>query len=205
MTDLTTAPAGPPLLLILSGPSGAGKDAVLQRLKQEGLPLTHVTTMTTRPRRELEVEGVDYYFVTEDHFQALARADELLEHANVYGNWYGVPKAPVRRALAAEEDVIIKIDVQGAATIRRLAPEAVLIFLTPPHLGELVARLEQRHTETEVDLKRRIGTAEAELLQAEKFDHVVENPGGDIDHAVARIADIIREEKARPQPRRVTL
>jgi guanylate kinase len=116
-----------------------------------------------------------------------------------------VPKAPARDALAAGRDVVIKVDVQGAATIRKLAPEALLLFLTPPRIAELAARLKLRHTETEVDLARRIQTAEAEMRQAKEFDYTVENPTGDIDAAVRRIAEIIEDEKSRPEPRRVRL
>ena len=199
------AESGPPLLVVLSGPSGAGKDAVLNRLKQGGLDFRHVTTLTTRPMRAREVDGVDYYFVTVDHFKELIRAAELMEYAEVYGNWYGVPKAPAREALAAGRDVIIKVDVQGAATIRSLAPQALLIFLTLPHISELTARLTLRHTETEVDLARRIRTAEAEMHQADKFDYVVENPTGNLDAAVKRIQEIVAAEKSRPEPRRVQL
>ena len=199
------AASGPPLLVVLSGPSGAGKDAVLNRLKQSGLDFCHVTTMTTRPMRAREVDGRDYYFVTVDHFLELTRSGGLMEYAEVYGNWYGVPKAPVREALAAGHDVVIKVDVQGAATIRQLVPDALLIFLTPPHFSELSARLKLRHTETEVDLSRRIRTAEAEMRQADKFDYTVENPTGDLDAAVQRITEILKEEKSRPEPRRVRL
>jgi guanylate kinase len=199
------ADPGPPLLVVLSGPSGAGKDAVLNRLKRSGQDFCHVTTMTTRPMREREVDGTDYYFVTVEHFRELIRADELLEYAEVYGNWYGVPKAPARQALAAGRDVVIKVDVQGAATIRKLVPRALLLFLTPPHISELTARLKLRHTETEVDLARRIRTAEDEMRQADKFDYVVENPTGDLDAAVKRIQEIMAVERSRPEPRRVQL
>lgn len=202
---MTPADSPQPLLVVLSGPSGAGKDAVLNRLKPAGLDFYHVTTMTTRPMREREVDGTDYYFVTADHFQELIRAGEMLEYAEVYGNWYGVPKAPARQALAAGRDVIIKVDVQGAATIRRLAPQALLIFLTPPRIADLTARLKLRHTETEVDLARRIRTAEDEMRQADKFDYVVENPTGDLGAAVTRVKEIIKTEKSRPEPRRVQL
>jgi len=199
------AASGPPLLVVLSGPSGAGKDAVLNRLKQSGLDFCHVTTMTTRPMRAREIDGTDYYFVTVEHFQELVRAGGLMEYAEVYGNWYGVPKAPAREGLAAGRDVVVKVDVQGAATIRYLAPEALLLFLAPPRFSELADRLKQRHTETEVDLARRIRTAEAEMLQADKFDYTVENPTGDIDFAVKRITEIIQEEKSQPEPRYVRL
>ena len=117
----------------------------------------------------------------------------------------GEKSRAIREALAAGRDVVVKVDVQGAATIRKLAPEALLIFLTPPHLDELAARLKLRHTETEVDLARRIRTAEAEMGQAENFDYVVSNPTGDIDHAVKRITEIMQEEKSRPEPRQVRL
>ena len=120
-----------PLLIVLSGPSGAGKDAILSRMKKSGYPAQFITTVTTRPRRAREKNNVDYHFVSVESFQKMLKNKELLEWANVYGNWYGVPKEPLQRALNKGQDTIVKIDTQGAATIKKIIPQAVLIFLMP--------------------------------------------------------------------------
>jgi guanylate kinase len=160
------SPLSPPvksLLIVLSGHSGAGKDAVLTRLRESSYPLEFITTVTTRARRANESEGVHYHFVSRDKFQELIDRGELLEWANVYGNYYGVPKEPVRQALSRGKDVIVKVDVQGAATIKKILPQAVFIFLAPPSMEELVMRLEQRRTESPSDLDLRIEAARKEL------------------------------------------
>ncbi len=189
-------PAGP-LLFVLSGPSGAGKDAVLSRLKQIGSPLEYITTVTTRPKRATENDGVDYHFISEQRFQEMLAGNELLEWASVYGNWYGVPRNPVEQGLAEGQDVIVKVDIQGAATIRGIFPQAVSIFLVPPLMEELVDRLEQRHTESSFDLALRIHTAEEEMKQLPMFDYVVYNKRDELDSAVEDIKAIIRAEKCR--------
>jgi len=193
-------PAGS-LLFVLSGPSGAGKDAVLSRLKQAGSPLEYITTVTTRTKRATENDGVDYHFISEQKFQEMLAGNELLESASVYGNWYGVPRKPVEQGLAEDRDVIVKVDIQGAATIRGIFPQAVSIFLVPPLMEELVNRLEQRHTESSFDLDLRINTAEDEMTQLPMFDYVVYNRKDKIDSAVEDIEAIIRAEKCRVKPR----
>ena len=117
-----------PLLLVLSGPSGAGKDAVLSKIKELKASLDFIVTVTTRPLRPEEKDGIDYNFVSEEEFKKMIAAEELLEHANVYGNWYGVPKKPVKQALDGGRDVILKVDIQGADTIKKILPQAVSIF-----------------------------------------------------------------------------
>lgn len=199
------APPHNPLLIVFSGLSGAGKDAVLDGLKQSAVPLEHIITATTRPRRPDEADGVHYRFLSEAEFRQLIERNELMEWAEVYGNYYGVPKAPVREALAGGRDVIIKVDVQGAETIKKLAPQALFIFLVPPSLEELECRLKGRCTETPEELALRIGTAKAEMAKAEIFDHVVVNQPGELDKAVADIAAIIKAEKNRPEPRQISL
>jgi len=194
-----------PLLIVLSGPSGAGKDAVIGRMKQVGVPFYHVTTMTTRPRRPGEEDGTDYHFISKKEFDALVAGGGMLEHAEVYGNWYGVPREPARAALKRGEDVIIKVDIQGAATIRKLVPEALLIFLTPPSAEELTTRLRERRTENRMDMERRLETSTREMATAQDFDFVVYNPGGDIDRAVTDIRNIITAEKRRESPRKAAL
>ena len=189
---------GVPLLVVISGPSGVGKDAVLERMRSSNVPYHFAVTATARPKRENEVDGLDYIFVERDEFQSMIRNDELLEWAEVYGNPYGVPKSPVRVALARGQDVILKIDVQGADNIRRLVPGAVYVFLAPPDMSELEHRLTRRRTESTDTLKVRLATAANELDEAEKFDYVVVNRTGSLDKAVEEINTIIRRERGRP-------
>jgi guanylate kinase len=194
-----------PLLIVLSGPSGVGKDAVLNRLKESGYPLSYVVTLTTRPQRDNEHNMVDYHFISTDEYHDMLTRNELLESANVYGNWYGVPRVKVKEALDRGEDVIIKIDTQGAATIKKIVPEAVFIFLAPPSMGELTARLTQRLTESPADLALRLETAQEEMKQLSWFDFVVVNHSGELDRVVSSIQAIITAEKCRVTPRRITL
>lgn len=195
----------PPQLVVLSGPSGAGKDSLLQRMKQLGFPFHFVVTATTRPPRPGEVDGMDYHFVSRERFQEMIARGELLEHALVYGDYKGIPRRQVEEALRSGKDVILRIDVQGAATIRRLAPGAVLIFLTAASEEELIQRLRTRKTEDPEALARRIATAREELRRVEEFDYVVVNREGCLDEAVAQVQAILQAEKCRVHPRQVFL
>ena len=192
------------LLIVLSGPSGAGKDAALNRMRELGYPLVYVTTTTTRPRRVTESHGVDYHFVSEEKFQDMVAGNELLEWAQVYGNWYGVPKQPVEQALDSGQDVILKVDIQGAATIKKIFPQAVLIFLIPPLMEEIVTRLKERHNEPSFDLDLRVNTAEEEIKHLPLFDYAVWNKRDQIDQAVSDIRAIIQAEKCRVNLRTVS-
>ena len=194
-----------PLLIVLSGPSGVGKDAVLSRMRELDRPYHFTVTATTRPQRQGERDGVDYIFVSESRFRQMIRDGQLLEWAEVYGNLYGVPKAQVTDALGKGRDAIIKPDVQGAATIRKLAPEALLIFLAPPNEAELKRRLGARMTESPEALALRLETAKEEMQRASSFDYVVVNHEGRLDDAVREIDDIVVAEKVRTRARRVTL
>ena len=194
-----------PLLIVISGPSGAGKDALLTRMKKSGYPLKYITTVTTRAQRAKERDNVNYHFVSAERFQEMISGNELLEWANVYGNWYGVPKEEVKKALDKGQDVIVKIDIQGAATIKKILPQAVFIFLTPPSMEEAIIRLKQRHTESAFDLALRIKTAEEEIKQISLFDYVVVNKRDEVGLAVAQIKAIITAEKCRVTPREITL
>ncbi|MBA7687687.1 Guanylate kinase [subsurface metagenome] len=195
-----------PLLIVLSGPSGAGKDAILTRMKELGCPLEYITTVTTRPQRANEKDNVDYHFISStERFQEMISRKELLEWANVYGNWYGVPSQPVKQALEKGQDIIVKVDIQGAATIRKILPQALFIFLTPPSMEELTIRLNQRHTESAFDLALRLKTAEEEVEQLPLFDYVVVNKPNEIDLAVSDIKAIITAEKCRVIPREIVL
>jgi guanylate kinase len=194
-----------PLLIVVSGPSGVGKDSVLKRMQERNLPLHFVITATTRPPRPDEQEGVDYYFVTHDEFAEMIENDELLEHAIVYNEYKGIPKAQVRKALSSGKDVIMRIDVQGAATIRELSPEAVLIFLTTQDEDELVRRLIARKTDKPEGIKLRIATARQELRRIDEFDYVVVNREDCLDETVDMIEAIIVAEHHRVKHRKVTL
>jgi guanylate kinase len=194
-----------PLVVIISGPSGVGKDAILNRMKERQFPAAFITTVTTRRQRPNEKQLRDYNFISEMEFQELLNHQGLLEYARVYGNWYGVPKQPVKEALASGKDVIIKVDVQGAATLRRILPEAVFIFIAPPTMEELSNRLRKRSTENPIDLDLRLKTAEGEIQQIHSFDYLVVNYGNRIDSALDQIGEIIASEKCRANPRRVSL
>lgn len=194
-----------PLLVVLSGPSGAGKDAVLNLMRELGYPFEYITTVTTRPRRAGEKDNVDYRFISAESFQEMVEHGELLEWANVYGNWYGVPREPLKQALDRGGDVVVKVDIQGAATIKKILPQAVFIFLMPASMEELGARLEQRRTESPFDLDLRLKTAEEETKQLPLFDYVVMNRQGGIRRAVADIKAIVAAEKCRVVARQVSL
>ena len=205
MVLLPEASPSPPLLVVLSGPSGVGKDAVLNELRMMDRPWHFAVTATTRPMRAGEKDGKDYIFLEADTFARMQERDEFLECAEVYGRWYGVPRSQARNALRSGRDVFLKIDVQGAATIRRMAPEALLIFLMPPSLEELRQRLTGRMTESVEDLERRLRTAEEELAQVHHFDYRVVNPQGQLERAAADIDAIVAAEKCRVAPRMVQL
>ncbi|MES0338661.1 MAG: guanylate kinase [Anaerolineales bacterium] len=194
-----------PLLIVLSGPSGVGKDTVLQRMKELQLPFHFVITATSRPKRKGEIEGVDYFFVSADEFVAMIERDELLEHALVYDEHKGIPRQQVRDAFASGQDVIMRIDVQGAETICQLYPEALLIFLSTQNEGELIARLKARRTESEEKLQLRIETAREELHKVELFDYYVVNADDQLDATVDAILAIIASEHRRTNPRQVRL
>jgi len=194
-----------PLLVVLSGPSGVGKDSILMRMRDIGFPFHFVVTATSRPQRPGERDGYDYHFVTEERFEQMIAQEELLEWAEVYGHYKGIPKSEVRQALESGRDVILRIDVQGAATIRQLAPEAVFVFLSPGSFDELRHRLQWRRTESAEELDRRLEMARHELDAVGQFDYVVINREYHLDDAVGQIRAIIVAEKQRVRPRRVTL
>ena len=194
-----------PLLVVLSGPSGVGKDSILMRMREIGFPFHFVVTATSRPIRPGERPGYDYHFVGEERFREMIVHEELLEWAEVYGHYKGIPKTEVREALASGRDVILRIDVQGAATIRRIAPEAVFIFVAPGSFDELTSRLRWRRTESPDEMERRLGVARQEMAAVEQFDYVVLNHEDRLDDAVGQIRAIIVAEKQRVRPRRITL
>jgi guanylate kinase len=186
-----------PLVVVLSGPSGVGKDAVLSRMRQLGAPYHFTVTATTRAIRPGETDGVDYIFVSKETFGRMADADGFLESANVYGNMYGIPRDQVTKALEAGQDVVVRIDVQGSATIRRLLPDALFIFLAAPKMSDVASRLKRRMTESPEALERRLDTAKKEMEEAPKFDFVVYNREGQIDDAAREIGSVIDNERSR--------
>lgn len=197
-------PPSNPLLIILSGLSGAGKDAVLAGLKQSGFPLEFITTVTTRKRRAHERDGEHYHFVSDADFKKMIDENQLIEWANVYGNYYGVPGKPVKKGLKNGRDVIVKIDVQGAETIKKQFPEAVFIFLATPSMEDLTQRLRQRKTEKQTELELRLQTAVNELEKLSMFDYMVVNRQGELERAVSEIEAIITAEKCRVKPREIS-
>jgi len=194
-----------PLLIVISGPSGVGKDTIVDHMKARGLPFHFVVTATTRPPRQEETHSVDYFFFSKDEFAEMIENDELLEYAFVYNDFKGIPKSQVRGALASGKDVVMRLDVQGAATIRELYPEAVMIFLTTESEEELVNRLKARKTEKPDELKLRIATARKELERINEFDYVVMNRDEQLDEAVDAIESIIHAEHHRVEQRKVSL
>ncbi len=194
-----------PLLIVISGPSGVGKDTVIERMKARKLPFHFVVTATTRQPRPDETDGVDYIFLSFDEFAEMIEQGEFLEHAIVYNDYKGIPKVQVREAMSSGKDVILRVDVQGAATIRALVPDALLIFLTTLNEEELENCLKARKSETPEGLKLRIATARQELRRIKYFDYVVVNPEDHLEDAVDTIEAIIRAEHARVNPRKVSL
>jgi guanylate kinase len=194
-----------PLLVVISGPSGVGKDSVLMRMRELGFPFHFVVTANSRPQRPGEIDGFDYHFVTAGRFEQMIRDDELIEWASVYGQYKGIPKFEVRQAMASGRDVILRINVDGAATLKRIAPEALFIFLAPASLDELRRRLTLRRTESADELETRMAVATHELAQLELFDYVVVNHESRLDEAAGQIRAIITAEKLRVFPRQVSL
>jgi guanylate kinase len=178
----------PSRLTVLSGPAGVGKSSVVGYLREHHPEIWHSVSVTTRPRRPDEVEGVDRFFVDGDEFARMIRDGELLEHAHYAGNWYGTPKAPVEEQLAAGEPVLLEIEVQGARQVRGLVPDALLVFLKPPSWEELERRLRGRGTEPADVVQRRLDTARIELAAEDEFDELVVNTSiEDAAEALARL------------------
>ena len=196
----STDPILPPALalpIIISGPSGVGKDAVIKQLQRKRPDVHFVVTATSRAMRPGERDGVDYFFVTKEQFERWIAEDRLLEHAVVYGEYKGIPKEQVESALVNGSDVILRVDVQGAATMKRLLPEAVSVFLVAESEKELVDRLVARKTEEGDRMRTRIETAREEMGRMREFDYVVVNRDGQMRETVERIESIVNAEKSR--------
>jgi len=200
-----TLPASQPLLIVISGPSGVGKDAVIARLQEVRREMHFVVTATTREKRVGEVDGKDYIFMDKPKFEELIERNELLEHALVYGDYKGIPKQQVRKALGKGTDVVLRLDVQGAATIRKLIPESLSIFLVAENERALVRRLLARKTEPLDSALVRVETARKETQRIGEFDYVVENPSGKLEETVQKICSIIEAEKLRMNKKRIKI
>jgi guanylate kinase len=208
-SEITTSPfvlePPNPLLIVISGPSGVGKDSVLEEMKSRGLPFHFVITATTRSPRPEETDGADYFFLSQDEFARMIDEGELLEYAVVYQDYKGIPKSQVRKALASGKNVIMRIDVQGAETVRKLAKDALMIFLTPQNEEELINRLKNRNTEDNESLKLRIATTRQEYNKIDLFDYIVVNKDEQLAGAVDMIEAIIKAEQQRVHQRVVEL
>lgn len=194
-----------PLMIIISGPSGVGKDSVLRALKKSHLPIYHVITANTRTPRPDEQEGIDYFFVSRQEFERMIANDELIEYSRVYDDYKGVPKSQIREALASGKDVVLRLDVQGAEKIKKLYPEAILIFIIPANQAEWHQRLGGRRHDQERDMDTRIATVKDELKSAGNFDYIVVNAQGKLDQAVQTIGSIITAEHHKPKTRSIKI
>ncbi|XP_047334856.1 guanylate kinase 2, chloroplastic/mitochondrial [Impatiens glandulifera] len=192
------APNPKPLIIVISGPSGVGKDAMIKRLREVKENLHFVVTATSRPMRDGEIDGKDYYFVSKDDFLSMIRKGELLEYAMVYGDYKGIPKQQIREYMANGCDIVLRVDIQGAATLKEiLGNSAVFVFLVAESESALVKRLIDRKTETRDTLLVRIATAREEIKHMKHFDYVVVNEEGKLENAVKTVEAIIDAEKAR--------
>ena len=198
-------PEHTPLLIVISGPSGIGKDTVVQGLKDRDLPFHFVITATSRPPRDYEVPGEDYFFYSKEKFEEMIEEDEFLEYAWVYSAYKGVPKSQVREALQSGEDVVMRLDVQGAQTVHNLCSDAILIFLTAKSKEEWLQRLRDRRSESEDEIKLRVETAKEEYETLDIFDYIVVNEADKLDETLDVIESIITAEHHRVETRKVTL
>ena len=209
--DYTIDGAPGAMLIIISGPSGVGKDTIIDELRrherERGLEdrRHYVVTVTTRAPRAGEVDGVDYHFVSRDEFLRIRQARGFLEANEVHGNWYGSPRDQVRAALATGKDVILKIDVQGAQVVKEQVSEALLIFIIPPSLETLFERLKSRATETADELEKRQADAAIELARQDDYDYIVPNETGQVERTAEMIEATIAAEHARHPTRRVRI
>jgi guanylate kinase len=191
-----------PMLVVVSGPSGVGKSTIVAELARRRPQVVPIVTATTRPQRPDEIDGVHYHFVSTEAFEELIATDGLLEHANNHGHWYGTPVNQVRGILAAGRDAILTISPEGARNVRQLVPDALLIFVMPPSMDDLTARLMNRGSESEASLERRRRDAERWMAETGDYDQVVVNETGRPEEAADRIWEIIQAEARRDPPRR---
>ncbi len=188
-----------PLVIVISGPSGVGKDVVIDAIIGKNPNFHHVITATTREKRPGEIDGVDYYFLSKAEFMRKIDAEDFLEYAEVYGNYYGVLKSEVQHALHAGRDVILKVDVQGAATLKKKIAGALFIFLAPPSIDDLLERMKKRNADTDEVMKIRITKAREEMESEKLFDHSVVNLRNNLDKTVMSVhGHINKYRKTKP-------
>lgn len=194
------------LVVVISGPSGVGKDVMIDRMIETGQIGIHFTvTATTRDPRPGEQDGVNHHFVAVDDFINMIAASELLEWAQVYDNYYGVPKKQVRDALAEGKHVVMRVDVQGAKRLRELMPEALLIFIVPPSLDVLRKHLVKRGVNSDTEMEQRLAAANEEIKKSDLFDFAVTNEEDQLDDTVKRVVEIIESEAMKIPPRKVVI
>lgn len=195
-------PSPDPLIIVISGPSGVGKDAVIKKLRESRDSLHFVVTATSRPMRPGEENGKDYFFVTKEEFLTMVERNELLEYALVYGDYKGIPKKQIREYMAQGYDIVLRVDIQGAQTLRKiLGDSAVFVFLVAESEMAMVERLIERKTESRDELLVRIATAREEMKHGKNFDYVVVNAEGKLENAVKLVESIIDAEKAKVRQR----
>jgi guanylate kinase len=204
-TVLSARPPNGGLVFVLSGPSGVGKDSVMDCLREEPLDLHYCVTATTRRPRPGEQHGINHYFVEPDGFQAMIGAGELLEWAQVHEHYYGVPLIEVRRAFDRSLDVFMRVDVQGAASVRSRLPASSLVFLAPESLDDLSPRLRERGTESDEEMALRLANARREMEALPHFDYLVVNRQGSLAESVAQVRAIVQAERSRVSPRWIRL
>jgi len=194
-----------PLMIVISGPSGVGKDSVLRAMKTSELLIHHVVTVNTRAPRPDEQEGVDYFFVSREKFEDMIANNELIEYSHVYDDYKGVPKSQIQDALDSGKDVVLRLDVQGAEKIKKIYPQAISIFLLPSNQNDWYKRLGGRRLGNEKDLDKRIMTVKDELVKAREFDYLVVNEQNKLSQTVQMIEAIITAEHLRAKPRKIKL
>ena len=205
MTAGTEASGATPLIVVISGPSGVGKDTLIERMAELGYDHHFTVTVTTRSPRPGERDGVNHYFVDEDEFEGMISRGELLEWARVYGNYYGVPKQQVRDALTCGLHVVLRVDVQGAARLRSVVPEALFLFILPPSMEVLRGHLIKRGVNSDEDMKNRLAAAVDEMKRVDLYDYQLVNEEGMLDATAARVRAIIERESQRDPPRHVAI
>jgi guanylate kinase len=187
-------------VVVISGPSGAGKSSFVKALlRQNGADLVYSVSATTRPRRAHEAEGKDYFFLTRDEFRRRVEAGDFVEHAQVHGEWYGTLRSQIERVLESGRNVLLDVDVQGGRAVRRAYPDAVLIFVLPPSMEDLEARLRARATDHEDHIKVRLENARREIALAREYDYAVVND--DLETATRKVLAIVEAERCRASRR----
>ncbi len=188
------------LLFVVSAPSGCGKTTICRQLASTSPKLNSSISVTTRPPRDNETNGRDYYFVSREKFLKMRRDGKLLEWARNFGYFYGTPRGFVDKALMEGKDMLLAIDVKGARKVKKIKPESVTIFLAPPSISSLRQRLKKRGTDSPREIKKRLKVAEREIAQSKKYDYVVVNDT--IEKALGRLRSIVRYEKIKKRTRK---